>query len=246
MKINNVSHEAFKSFYTQRKELQTGIDKKNKKETVHKMTVAASLAGAFIPLMIYNAKKGGAEKIKDTFTKQSSTLKEKASSVLNLIQVSKPKQIIMSVTGSILGGLAAGVSMDRDKKNRNSKYKEAIYGFANCLVPIGLITGAEKIAQKTGRELKAPAKAGIVAAGIAGGMFAANKISNVVNKHIFKEENFKERKTKPSDFLIHADDILGVMAISGVPFAKQLGMTLPLIYSHVGYESGTKTASINQ
>ena len=64
MKINNVSHEAFKSFYTQRKELQTGIDKKNKKETVHKMTVAASLAGAFIPLMIYNAKKAEPKKLK--------------------------------------------------------------------------------------------------------------------------------------------------------------------------------------
>ena len=250
MKINNVSPEAFKSFYTQRKELQTGIDKKNKektkKEATHKLTVAASLAGAFIPLMIYNAKKGSADKIKDTFQKSSSTIKDKAKAALGLIQVSSPKQILLSVTGSILGGLAAGISMDKNKENRNSKYKEAIYGFANCLVPIGLITGAEKVAKNMGKELTLPLRAGIVAAGVAGGMVAANKISNTVNKHIFKEENFEERKTKPTDILIHADDILGVMAISGVPFAKQLGMTLPLIYSHVGYESGTQTASTNQ
>ena len=158
------------------------------------------------------------------------------------MEVKDIKQIGLSVTGSILAGLGAGFAVDKNKENRTKQVKEGIYGFLNCMIPIGIIAGAEHIAEKNNIKTNILGKAAIVAGGIVSGMFISNKLSNGINKTIFKndKENFEQREMKLSDTIVHADDIIGVIAMSKVPFAKQMGKVIPLIYSHVGYETGTQ------
>ena len=158
------------------------------------------------------------------------------------MEVKDIKQIGLSVTGSILAGLGAGFAVDKNKENRTKKVKEGIYGFLNCMIPMGIIAGAEHIAEKNNIKTNILGKAAIVAGGIVSGMFISNKLSNGINKTIFKndKENFEQREMKLSDTIVHADDIIGVIAMSKVPFAKQMGKVIPIIYSHVGYETGTQ------
>ena len=83
----------------------------------------------------------------------------------------------------------------------------------------------------------------MVIGGVTGGVFVANKVANGVNKAIFKEEKqekFEKRKVKPTDFLVHMDDVIAVMVMAKVPFANHIGKALPFIFTHVGYETGTK------
>ena len=244
MKITNNSNSAFKSFHNQRQEIKDKTEAKIKlKESKTATAVAvASLAGAIVPLAIYNAKNGKLDNLKDVFQKEGSKLKEKANAITGFVEVKDIKQIGLSVTGSILAGLGAGFAVDKNKENRTKKVKEGIYGFLNCMIPIGIIAGAEHIVEKNNIKTNILGKAAIVAGGIISGMFISNKLSNGINKTIFKndKENFEQREMKLSDTIVHADDIIGVIAMSKVPFAKQMGKVIPLIYSHVGYETGTQ------
>ena len=249
MKITNNSNNAFKSFHNQRQEIKNKTEAKiNLKESkVAGAVAAASLAGAIIPLALYNAKKGKLSEFKDVFQKESPKLREKIDALTGFIEVKDIDQIGLSVTGSILAGLGAGFAVDKNKDNRTKKVKEGIYGFLNCMVPMGIIAGAEHIAEKHNVKTNILGKAAIVAGGILTGMFAANKLSSTINKTVFKEDkdHFEQRKMKLSDTIVHADDIIGVVAMSKVPFAKQMGKVIPLIYSHVGYETGTQSQKTN-
>lgn len=244
MKITNNSNSAFKSFHNQGQEIKDKTEAKIKlKESKTATAVAvASLAGAIVPLAVYNAKNGKLDNLKDVFQKEGSKLKEKANAITGFVEVKDIKQIGLSVTGSILAGLGAGFAVDKNKENRTKKVKEGIYGFLNCMIPMGIIAGAEHIAEKNNIKTNILGKAAIVAGGIVSGMFISNKLSNGINKTIFKndKENFEQREMKLSDTIVHADDIIGVIAMSKVPFAKQMGKVIPLIYSHVGYETGTQ------
>ena len=247
MKVINSTNNAFKSFHTQRQDIENKTEakeevlKKQKSKTANAVAIA-SLAGAIVPLAIYNAKNGKLDKFKDVFQKEGSNIKEKANAITGFIEVKNIKQIAISVTSSILAGLGAGFAVDKNKENRTKKVKEGIYGFLNCMVPMGIIAGTEHVAQKHNVETNILGKALMVAGGIVSGMFISNKLSNGVNKVLFgKEDNEAEkREMKLSDTIVHADDIIGVIAMSKVPFAKQMGKVIPLIYSHVGYETGTQ------
>lgn len=252
MKITNDSVGAFRSFYRQRQEIKnkTEVKKENKDRQISKVAVAvaaASLIGATVPLAIYNAKKGKLDNFKDVFQKKSSPLKEKVKAATGFLEVKGIEQIGLSVTGSIFGGLGAGLLTEKDEKSRTSKIKEGIYGFLNCMVPIGIIAGAERIIEKKNIKTNILGKAAVVAGGIVSGMFISNKLANGINKNFISKdkENYKEREIKLSDTIVHADDIIGVIAMSKVPYAKHIGKVIPVIYSHVGYETGTKTSDKN-
>lgn len=246
MKITEISDNAFKSFNAQRREIETKAsnDKKNNDKKANALVLGASVAGALIPLALYNIKRGNGTLIKDVFQNSNSKLKDKLIASTSLFEVEDIKQIGTSVTGSILAGFGAGCLVDKSPENKKAKAKEGIYGFLNCMIPMGIITGTEALLEKNNIKTGIIGKAGMVAAGIAGGMLLTNKVGNGINKALFKEDNdkFEKRKIKPTDCLVHLDDILGVMVISKVPFANQLGKALPFIYAHTGVETGTKTA----
>ncbi len=250
MKIAYNQANAFKSFYSQRQDIEekakSGKMNKNggtKNKTAAGLTLAASIAGAVIPLAVYNARHGKLNKMKDVFTRSESTVKDKITVSSGIIDVENIKQIGISVTGSILGGLAAGFATDKNKENRKSKVQEGVYGFLNCMIPMGIITAADTIIKRKEIKTGILGKTALIAGGITSGMFLSNKVANGVNKAVFnkgKEDGFEKRKMKPTDCLVHADDVLGVLVMSKVPYVKEFGKLLPLIYSHVGYETGTK------
>ena len=200
MKVINSTNNAFKSFHTQRQDVENKTEakeevlKKQKSKTANAVAIA-SLAGAIVPLAIYNAKNGKLDKIKDVFQKEGSNIKEKANAITGFIEVKNIKQIAISGTSSILAGLGAGFAVDKNKENRTKKVKEGIYGFLNCMIPMGIIAGAEHIAEKNNIKTNILGKAAIVVGGIISGMFISNKLSNGINKKIFKneKENFAQR-----------------------------------------------------
>ena len=58
----------------------------------------------------------------------------------------------------------------------------------------------------------------------------------------FKEDKDGIRKFHPKDFLVHADDMVEMLVLLKIPFAKQLHIDklLALIYAKCGYETGIK------
>ncbi len=240
MNIDTYKQDPYKSFSDQRKRFELLTQKKEKRNNT--LIAAASFVGATLPLALYNIKKGNCSQIKDTFQNVNSKTKDKAFSLLKLVDVDNIKQIGLSIGGAILASVGMGVALDKNKENRKEKAKEGIYGFLNCMIPMGIISTAEFVLRKNNIKTGVLGKVGMIAGGVGGGMFINNKVSNKINKEIFgkNDKDFKERKMKPTDCLVHFDDILGLFVISKIPYVESLGKILPLIYTHSGIEAGSK------
>ena len=83
--------------------------------------------------------------------------------------------------------------------------------------------------------------------GIGIGMPLAQKTSEKISKKAFGDDAQKmpERKIKIKDYLVHVDDLLTLLIVTGSKFATaiQADKILPLIYAYCGYESGTKSSN---
>jgi hypothetical protein len=79
-----------------------------------------------------------------------------------------------------------------------------------------------------------------VVVGVGAGMPIAHESSNWLNKKIDKNSHHREMKLK--DYFIHIDDIIAVLVLAKIPFAKkiQVGRILPIIYGMLGYEVASK------
>lgn len=239
-----VSNNVFSSFYKQRETLTKRASvlprPKENDGKLKKAVAVASLVGATVPLALYNIKKGKLKETADIFANEASTIKDKVLGSFNILEVENIKQIAVSLLGSITAGTVIGNALDNNKENKKARYKEGLYGTFNTLIPMGIITGAHAIMEAKNIKPNLLGKAGLILGGITSGMILSNKVSNKINKTIFHDDKkeFKERKMKLTDCLVHLDDILGVLVISKIPFAEQIGKILPLIYAHVGYEAG--------
>ena len=144
-----------------------------------------------------------------------------AVSLLNLKYAEKDALLIGA--GSIVGGLAGGLIADRNKENVNPKLREASQQFVgNTLFPIVTSAFANKTLDKSGFKLPqinstskiakianvalaAAPKVVVTLASLIGGMQVGNKLMNVVNNKIFKED--VKHSIAPEDMLVHSDDI---------------------------------------
>lgn len=177
--------------------------------------------------------------------------------VLNL---DNPLDIIEIASASVIGGLAGGAIFD-DRKHLKAKLKESVNQFlGNVLVPIACVGAASKLYNKhkesivnfmpqlaeKGKVSKFFNKVfraipGSIAtiASLGVGIFAGNRVSNVLNEKIFHKKVKREIKT--SDFAPHVDD-LG-MAISMMseksPFSSFVQRVVPLFLCVPGIEVGT-------
>lgn len=240
MSVNVNPQNVFGDFELARQNYEHTSTKKIKNKT--KAVAAASLAGAVIPLALYNIKRGKINDIKDMFSKDSSMLK-KAGALTGLFEVDGIKGILTSISGSILAGLAVGNAGEKNISNKKARRKEALYAFMNCMIPMSIISAVEYGLEKKNIKTGIFGKAAMVIGGVLGGTFVANKVANGINKIIFKEEEkekFEKRKIKPTDYLVHMDDVLAVMVMAKVPGAQHLGKALPFIFTHVGEEVGNK------
>ena len=214
-----------------------------KKSNQEKAKIAlCAFSGAVLPVVILNLlNKGYRSELFGSF-KNNLPIKDKFKAILNMFKIENFSQIFATTTGGILGGLYSGLKQAKNKDDREAKYKEGIFEFLNVMVPtvlVALLTGYSNKSEK----LKSPlSKAGIILVSVVGGMFIANKTSNIINEKIFDKD--KEQKDiryfKPTDCLVHIDDLLNLAILTKVPFVNKLhaDKTLPFIYARSGYEVG--------
>ena len=170
------------------------------------------------------------------------------------------KEILELPTASVAGGLAGGLLFD-DKKYKKSKIRESVNQLlGNVAVPVACVGAVSRLYKKykpqilakvpqvkeTGKFTKNFNKvlrgipfsiATIVSLG--GGIFAGNRVSNLLNEKVFHKK--VDRKIKGTDFAPHVDD-LG-MAVSlmadkskGASFITRI---VPAFLCVPGYEVGT-------
>ena len=111
--------------------------------------------------------------------------------------------------GSCLGGLVGGLIFDKNKNNRQAKYRETLNQYINISLPISTVAGADWLVSKVTPKLspKAGKACGILLPiiGLATGIIAGNKIANKLNNMIFKKK--EKRPIELTDMSAHLDDI---------------------------------------
>lgn len=257
MKINYNRGGIFQSFDANRQRYEENLKSsasfkqendifiKQKKRETKKAIAKAALFGAIAPVVFANVLKGRGKILTDTMKNSASALKDKAKAVYNMFEIESYTDMLLSTTGAIVGGTAAGIIKDKNPENREEKYREGIFEFLNNMTPTTLVAIGETYSQKTGKFTSAPAKAALIAGSVAGGMFIANKTSNKINEKLFDKNNSEHKKHhkrnfKPTDCLVHMDDILGLLVLAKIPLAKkmQADKFLPLLYAKAGFEAG--------
>lgn len=152
------------------------------------------------------------------------------------------KDLFTMATSAIGAGLIYGFAKNKDKSlaGNKEKLKETVHAYATFGVPTALtaatlgLLGKTKIANKTLGQIIP------IIIGIGAGMPLAHESSNWLNEKIDKNSEHREMKLK--DYFIHIDDIIAVLILAKVPFAKkiQANRLLPIIYGMLGYEVATK------
>ncbi len=202
--------------------------------------------GATLPIIAINVAKGKGGALIETFKNKASTKKDKFKSLFNMFEMNNFSDLFASATGAIGAGVFSGILTDKNPKNRIEKKKEGTFEFLNFAIPTAILAGAEKISEKKGVLNSRISKALMVAGSVGGGMFIANKASNKINEKLYAKDGEKQEKRnfKISDCFVHIDDILGLLVIAKFPLAKflQADKILPLIYTKIGYESGSAEA----
>lgn len=111
--------------------------------------------------------------------------------------------------GSCLGGLVGGLIFDKNKNNRQAKYRETLNQYINISLPISTVAGADyvvkKVVPKLPSKLRKPCEILGPIIGLAGGIVAGNKIANKLNNMIFKKK--EKRPIELTDMSAHLDDI---------------------------------------
>ena len=152
------------------------------------------------------------------------------------------KEVIAMGAGSCLGGLAAGVMIDKDKDNRKAKLRESLMQIGNVSIPILTVHLMSKtIFGKSSEGVRAFAGLG----GVAIGVVLANLIMNKLNNIIFKEKNGEGRGVKLTDFSAHLDDVV-VAAHYIAPkssIVHAIGRIIPAALVIPGMEVGNKKAN---
>lgn len=147
----------------------------------------------------------------------------------------RDKQVIPIGVGSVLGGLAGGYMIDKDKKARKEKRREALMQIGNISIPIltvdflsGKLKKYGKVAQSTG-----------AIAGIFAGVYLANIIMNRVNNFIFRQKEGRDMKI--TDFSAHLDDaVVAASYVSQHPIVHAISRVIPAALMIPGNEVGNK------
>lgn len=195
------------------------------------LPLAGAVIGTILPLVIIN-KIGGKK------------LNFKNFNLKNLgeyFEIDDVKRILSTAGGAIAGGLLGGFIADKNEENRKEKLKEGIFEMTNITIPTLLAAGILKLMKQKGLS-KGIARFAPFVLGVGAGIPIASKVSSTISKNIFKEDESKQRKFKPSDFLVHTDDMVEALVLLKFPLVKKLHIDkiLALIYMKCGYEAGAK------
>ncbi len=146
------------------------------------------------------------------------------------------KEMLFLSSGAILGGLLTGVFTGK-KEQRKQKINEGVFQFMNATVPTLLTASLFSLTKKFNKLNNIPFKIISALTGLAGGMFLATKLANIINDPYDK---VPDRKLTLKDSIANIDDALGILVISKVPFVDKLQIekALPAVYSLCGYRAG--------
>lgn len=246
---------------------QTSIpNNEKKKELKIKAGVAASSAMGVGIALAHVAKRQGfslsPSVVKKTPVKDWAifSLYSKKHPEKKILDLDDPIDIIEIATASVAGGLAGGAIFD-DKKYFKSKLRESVNQIlGNVLVPITCVGAVSALYKKNKAKIlsfvpqvKSKGKASAIfnnamkaipfsiatLSSLGIGIFAGNRVSNVLNEKIFHKK--VKREIKGSDFAPHVDDLgvaLSLMAEKS-PFVSFIQRTVPLFLCVPGIEAGT-------
>lgn len=145
------------------------------------------------------------------------------------------EQVIPIGVGSVLGGLAGGYMIDKDKKARKEKRREALMQIGNISIPILTV---DFLSGKLAKYGKVAQSAGAVA-GIFAGVYLANIVMNRVNNFIFRQKEGRDMKI--TDFSAHLDDaVVAANYVSTHPIVHTIGRIIPIALMIPGNEVGNK------
>jgi hypothetical protein len=249
---NNISYQGIKNNKSDDKKIKAGV-------------VAASVIGVGAALAHVAKRQGfslSPSAIRKTPVKDWAIfgLYNKKQPERKVLELDNPLDIIEIASASVAGGLVGGVILD-DKKHIKAKVKESVNQLlGNVLVPISCVAVASNIfnkhkerilnlvpqfAQKgktskfINKVLKALPASVATLGSLGVGIFAGNRVSNILNEKIFHKK--VKREIKGSDFAPHVDD-LG-MAISLMSdkskFSSFVQRLVPLFLCVPGIETGT-------
>lgn len=228
--LNNIENKAADVVRAEKSSRKNGIKKI--------LPLAGAVIGTLLPLVILNNFKGKSLNMKIL---KDAALLEKLKEIGEYFEIEGAKEILLTAGGAIAGGLSGGVIFDKNKENRKEKVKEAVFEMTNIAVPTLIAAGTLDLL-KSKKLDKGLFKFAPFVLGLGAGIPLASKVSGFISKKIFKEDKDGIRKFHPKDFLVHADDMVEMLVLLKIPFAKQLHIDklLALIYAKCGYETGIK------
>lgn len=199
--------------------------------------LAGAVLGTVLPIIILNKTQG--KKLNGEILKTGGVV-DKLKEIGEYFEIDSVPKILSTAGGAMAGGLLGGCIVDKDKESRMEKVKEGTFEMTNITIPTLLVAGTMKFMQSKKLD-KGIGKFAPVVIGLGAGIPIAQKISNVISKKIFNDKG-EERKFKPTDLLVHTDDLIEMLVLLKIPFVKQLHIdkVLALIYAKCGYETGTK------
>ncbi len=215
----------------------------NKPKLKHKKDfdpMAALASGAGIALSLALIKKNKGIKIGELKDKG---LSEKIGKIWKSFDIDyDAKDLFTMAISSVGAGLLYGFAKNEDKTpaGNREKLKEATHALATFAIPTALTTATLGLLNKTKVANGALKQIIPVIVGVGAGMPIAHEATNFLNKKM--DKNSPHRRMKIQDYFIHIDDIIAVLILSRIPFAKkiQAGRLLPIIYGMLGYEVATK------
>jgi len=183
---------------------------------------------------------------------------------INIFNVMYSETDMLKVAfSSLAGGTIMGLALD-NKKYVKPKLQEALHqAVANIACPLLLVLGLNKGYEKISSNIKmfqfketSQIMKGINIAlnilpnlaltcvGLASGVLAGTKISNVINKQI--NDDYVDRKIKPLDFCYHPDDIAAALVLADKQGGIQrvVGRILPPVFALHGFEAGSKRTNV--
>lgn len=149
------------------------------------------------------------------------------------------KMIGMAAAGNIGGILLS--SIGESKKDQKKKWKEGAFQMSLTTLPLLLVDGSIKLVEKA-KSKKINNNFVKILVSIAGVTIGSNTAIAISNKlRNDKEAKKPKRELKLIDMVANIDDIVAIMVLAKIPFAKKIKIErlLPFIYAFCGYRSGT-------
>lgn len=159
----------------------------------------------------------------------------------NIFQVkyNAAKMITMAACANIGGILLS--SIGEPKNDQVKKWKEGAFQMALTSLPLILVDSSVKLCEKASSP-KINNNLVKILVSVIGVAIGSNTAMEIYNKlRSGKEAKRPERELKPIDMIANIDDLVAIMVLAKVPFAKKIKIerALPFIYTFCGYRSGT-------